>query len=251
MPLNLEETFREFAGESASGLGTDPAPAAPRAPARPAAAPAAIPAEVDEDAGEAIVSKNFKIMGDLNCHDVLRIEGYVEGNIECRTLTVCESARIKGNIRAKTVNMSGKVIGTIEAGTLTLNRPAIVAGDLVVHDQLGIEPGAGPASGSAGRPRNESYEQPGAAGAQYPGHPGRVTAPRRTPAPRHWQVEAETGGTKKPGNPYPTFGVRVSPPTRGCGPHGTGKPHPRALWFLTLQGLVVPCSPKSKPYLKT
>ena len=45
-------------------------------------------------------------------------------------------------IRAKTVNMSGKVIGTIEAGTLTLNRPAIVAGDLVVHDQLGIEPGA-------------------------------------------------------------------------------------------------------------
>jgi cytoskeletal protein CcmA (bactofilin family) len=38
--------------------------------------------------------------------------------------------------------MSGKVIGTIEAGTLTLNRPSIVAGDLIVHEQLGIEPGA-------------------------------------------------------------------------------------------------------------
>lgn len=151
MPLNLEETFREFAGDAASGLGTDTAPAATTAaPARPATAPAqapvqipaAIPADVDDDASEALVSKNFKIMGDLNCHDVLRIEGYVEGNIECRTLTVCESARIKGNIRAKTVDMRGKVIGTIEAGTLTLNRASIVAGDLIVHDQLGIEPGA-------------------------------------------------------------------------------------------------------------
>lgn len=144
MPLNLEETFREFAGEAASGLGTNPAPAAatPVAQPRPAAVPAEIPADVGEDVGEAIVSKNFKIMGDLNCHDVLRIEGYVEGNIECRTLTVCESARIKGNIRAKTVDMSGKVIGTIEAGTLTLNRASIVAGDLIVHEQLGIEPGA-------------------------------------------------------------------------------------------------------------
>lgn len=158
MPLNLEETFREFAGDAASGLGTDPAPAATAAPAQPAAAntavapaqpapapaavPANVPADIGEETGEALVSKNFKIMGDLNCHDVLRIEGYVEGNIECRTLTVCESARIKGNIRAKTVDMSGKVIGTIEAGTLTLNRPSIVAGDLIVHEQLGIEPGA-------------------------------------------------------------------------------------------------------------
>jgi len=158
MPLNLEETFREFAGDAASGLGTDPAPAA--TPAQPAAAntavtpapaqsptqaqpaPANVPADIGEETGEALVSKNFKIMGDLNCHDVLRIEGYVEGNIECRTLTVCESARIKGNIRAKTVDMSGKVIGTIEAGTLTLNRASIVAGDLIVHEQLGIEPGA-------------------------------------------------------------------------------------------------------------
>ncbi|HUT51401.1 MAG TPA: polymer-forming cytoskeletal protein [Alphaproteobacteria bacterium] len=143
MPLNLEETFREFAGEAASGLGTDAAPAQATATNTAAPAPAHPVQEAGEDdAGEAVVSKNFKIMGDLNCHDVLRIEGYVEGNIECRTLTVSESARIKGNIRAKTVIMSGKVIGTIEAGTLTLNRPAIVAGDLIVHDQLGIEPGA-------------------------------------------------------------------------------------------------------------
>jgi len=169
MPLNLEETFREFAGDAASGLGTDPAPAATAAVAQPAATntavapaqspaqaqpapaavpanvpavPANVPADIGEETGEALVSKNFKIMGDLNCHDVLRIEGYVEGNIECRTLTVCESARIKGNIRAKTVDMSGKVIGTIEAGTLTLNRASIVAGDLIVHEQLGIEPGA-------------------------------------------------------------------------------------------------------------
>ncbi|MDH3234681.1 MAG: polymer-forming cytoskeletal protein [Alphaproteobacteria bacterium] len=147
MSLNLEETFREFAGEAASGLGTDAAPEQAATAETPTTNAAAAPAKPvqgasEDDAGEAVVSKNFKIMGDLNCHDVLRIEGYVEGNIECRSLTVSESARIKGNIRAKTVIMSGKVIGTIEAGTLTLNRPAIVAGDLVVHDQLGIEPGA-------------------------------------------------------------------------------------------------------------
>jgi cytoskeletal protein CcmA (bactofilin family) len=180
MPLNLEETFREFAGDAASGLGTDTASAGPAQPAatntavapapaqspaqtQPAPAPANVPADIGEETGEALVSKNFKIMGDLNCHDVLRIEGYVEGNIECRTLTVCESARIKGNIRAKTVDMSGKVIGTIEAGTLTLNRASIVAGDLIVHDQLGIEPGAH-FEGSCKRVTTKKPAQPQAQG---------------------------------------------------------------------------------------
>jgi len=205
MPLNLEETFREFAGDAASGLGTDTAPAQPvavsnaaptpahapapthapaaTAAAAPASVPANVPADIGDETGEALVSKNFKIMGDLNCHDVLRIEGYVEGNIECRTLTVCESARIKGNIRAKTVDMSGKVIGTIEAGTLTLNRACIVAGDLIVHEQLGIEPGAH-FEGSCKRVSTKKAAQPqGQAPVQGQAQP-QVQAKQAAPAAR-------------------------------------------------------------------
>jgi len=136
MSLDFEEAFSGAAGETPTAADKSADQVAKPDTGSDQGAPS------DEDGGEAVVSKNFRIQGDLNCHDVLRIEGYVEGNIECRTLTVAESARIKGNIRAKTIQMSGKVIGTIEAGSLTLNEKAMVSGDLVVHESLGIEPGA-------------------------------------------------------------------------------------------------------------
>lgn len=94
------------------------------------------------DGGKSIVSKNFSIVGDLTCQDVLHIDGSVEGNIECQKLTVSEGGRIKGDIRADTVDMHGTLTGAIDARVLTLNKSSNVVGDIVVHETLGIEPGA-------------------------------------------------------------------------------------------------------------
>jgi cytoskeletal protein CcmA (bactofilin family) len=178
MSFNLENVIREITDKAGSDQGTEAPPAPPARLDAALSKKAAAPVDQSEHPGQAqrttqaershqtershqaeranqgpnrtegqeedraIVSKKLKVMGDLYCEDVLRIEGYVEGNIECRSLTVCQSASITGNIRAQSVNMSGTVDGTIEAGALTLNRSAIVSGDLLVHETLVIEAGA-------------------------------------------------------------------------------------------------------------
>jgi len=180
MSFNLENVIREITDRAGSDEGTEAPPAPPARLDAALSAKAGAPVNQSERPGRtlrsnrtersnetprsdqsehsdeiqrpnrtqgheedcAIVSKKLKVMGDLFCEDVLRIEGYVEGNIECRSLTVSRSASIKGNIHAQSVNMSGTVDGTIEAGALTLNRSAIVSGDLLVHETLVIEAGA-------------------------------------------------------------------------------------------------------------
>ncbi|MHA1536126.1 MAG: polymer-forming cytoskeletal protein [Alphaproteobacteria bacterium] len=105
------------------------------------AANAGADAGLGED-GKSIVSKNFSIVGDLTCEDFLQIDGSVEGNIACRQLNVSESGRIKGDIRADTVEMHGTLTGAIDARVLTLSKSSNVVGDIVVQESLGIEPGA-------------------------------------------------------------------------------------------------------------
>lgn len=99
-------------------------------------------APASNEAGKSVVGKNFSIVGDLTCQDVLHIDGSVEGNISCQQLTVGEGGRIKGDIHADTVDMSGTLTGDIEARVLTLYKTSNVVGDIVVHESLGIEPGA-------------------------------------------------------------------------------------------------------------
>ncbi len=91
---------------------------------------------------KSVVGKNFSIHGDLTCQDILHIDGSVEGNISCQQLTVGEGGKITGDIRADTVDMSGTLTGAIEARVLTLYKTSNVVGDIVVHESLGIEPGA-------------------------------------------------------------------------------------------------------------
>lgn len=95
-----------------------------------------------DDGGKSIVSRNFSIVGDLTCQDALHIDGSIEGNIACQQLTVSEAGRIKGDIRADTVDMHGALTGAIDARVLTLSKSSNVVGDIVVHETLGIEPGA-------------------------------------------------------------------------------------------------------------
>ena len=118
------------------------APSAVRGNGAAKAAEKTRPAPAAGEATQSVVSGNFQIVGDLTCHDVLLIEGSVEGNIECEMLTVGPSGRIKGEIRADTVLLSGTLIGAIEARVLTLSSTAKAEGNLAVAESLGVEPGA-------------------------------------------------------------------------------------------------------------
>ncbi len=88
-----------------------------------------------------IISADMSIRGDLNGGGDLQIEGKVFGKIDVGHLVVAEGGSVEGEIIAKAVRISGQMVGSIQAGSVTLTPTARVQGD-IHHDVLAIEAGA-------------------------------------------------------------------------------------------------------------
>ena len=102
---------------------------------------APIPVEPPRSGVPSIISADLKIVGDLNSGGDLQIDGAVEGDIASRSLTIGESAVVRGVLVAETVRIYGSVIGEVRANTVTLSKTARVEGD-VIHQSLTMEAGA-------------------------------------------------------------------------------------------------------------
>lgn len=88
-----------------------------------------------------IISPDLHVVGDLVSGGDIQVDGQVEGDIQSRTVTVGESAHVRGSISAETVRVCGSVTGQIRGNTVSLDRTARVQGD-IMHASLAIEPGA-------------------------------------------------------------------------------------------------------------
>ncbi len=88
-----------------------------------------------------IVSKDLKIVGNLQTQQDILIEGKVEGDISARVLTVRETAEIEGHIRAEEAILEGFVKGEVRGSKIRLNKSARVQGD-IIHGTIAIEAGA-------------------------------------------------------------------------------------------------------------
>ena len=109
-----------------------PAPASQPQPARDPVKPPGVPS---------VISRDLKIVGNLQCAGDIQIEGAVEGDIRSKSVTIGESAQVSGSIHADTVRVSGAVQGEIEANSVTLEKSGKVTGD-IIHQTLTIEAGA-------------------------------------------------------------------------------------------------------------
>ena len=116
----------------------------PREPALPESLPQSdvpVSAERPRSGVPSIISADLKIVGDLNSGGDLQIDGAVEGDITSRSLTIGESAVVRGVLMAETVHIYGSVIGEVRANSVTLSKTARVAGD-ITHQSLIMEAGA-------------------------------------------------------------------------------------------------------------
>lgn len=105
-----------------------PAPSGPVAQSRPSNNPS-------------IISKDLKIVGNLQTPNDIIVEGKVEGDISARNLTVKESSEIEGHIRAEEAILEGFVKGEVRGSKIRLNKSARVQGD-IIHGTIAIEAGA-------------------------------------------------------------------------------------------------------------
>ena len=88
-----------------------------------------------------IISKDLKIVGNLQSPNDIIIEGTVEGDISARNLTVKETSEIEGHIRAEEAILEGFVKGEVRGSKIRLNKSARVQGD-IIHGTIAIEAGA-------------------------------------------------------------------------------------------------------------
>ncbi len=79
-----------------------------------------------------VVAKDSRIKGELTGTAGVRIEGQVEGNVTVDgPVEVAEGAKVHGEVKGRTVRVSGEVVGNIHALQLIeLLGPGSVKGDL-------------------------------------------------------------------------------------------------------------------------
>jgi len=90
------------------------------------------------------IGRSVFIRGELSGSEDIYVDGQVEGNIQLsgNSLTVGPNGRIRANITAKNVMVSGSVEGNIDAGERTdMRKSAVVKGDVRTR-RIAIEEGA-------------------------------------------------------------------------------------------------------------
>jgi cytoskeletal protein CcmA (bactofilin family) len=88
-----------------------------------------------------LVAEGVRLKGDLATDGDLHLDGALEGDLRVGRLTIGESGLVAGTIQAETVEVRGRVMGTISARQVRLLATARVDGD-INHTELSIEAGA-------------------------------------------------------------------------------------------------------------
>lgn len=90
-----------------------------------------------------LVAAGISIVGDVTGEGTIRIDGVVEGTLNCRTVVISETGTVDGKIKADTVTISGRFKGKAHCRDITLTATADANGELAVGGTLVIEPRAG------------------------------------------------------------------------------------------------------------
>lgn len=88
-----------------------------------------------------LVAEGVAIRGDLSTAGDLHLDGALEGDLKAGRLTLGETGSVTGGIQADSVEIRGRVKGTIAARQVRLCASARVDGD-ITHAELSIDAGA-------------------------------------------------------------------------------------------------------------
>jgi len=87
------------------------------------------------------IGTEVTVSGDLASDAQFQIDGRIDGNVRCVSLSQGPEGTIAGNIFAEEVRLAGTVEGMVAAGTVVIEATARILGD-VAYDTISIEAGA-------------------------------------------------------------------------------------------------------------
>ncbi|MEO1406264.1 MAG: polymer-forming cytoskeletal protein [Pseudomonadota bacterium] len=126
--------------------------------------------------GASILCSDVEIKGSINSQGALQIDGKVEGDVSAGDITIGSSGQILGEVKAETLRVKGRIVGSIRARKVELETGASVEGD-IFHAALIIQPDAS-FEGQVRREENplkESAPKPAAQAAPAPTAPAATT----------------------------------------------------------------------------
>ncbi len=116
----------------------------PKEPEQPAFKPA-LPderkAEVPRHVQHSVIGVDTTVTGDLESAGDISVEGSVEGNITCRTLTLRGEPTIIGDVHAEAVHVCGRFSGALRVKKVVLTKAARMTGD-IYYETLELQEGA-------------------------------------------------------------------------------------------------------------
>jgi len=87
------------------------------------------------------ISSEMTVVGKIVCNGIIKIYGFVEGELSASNAIIADGARIDGDIVAEELTIGGRVKGNIYAHRVKLRDTAVVEGD-IYHRSLSIDENA-------------------------------------------------------------------------------------------------------------
>lgn len=100
-----------------------------------------LPVDVPKNAIPSIISKDLNILGNLVSDGLIEVEGKIEGNIICASVTIRQSGSVKGDVVAEVVQIDGEVRGLIKARHVRVSDTGRITG-VIMYETLSIKDGA-------------------------------------------------------------------------------------------------------------
>ncbi|CAN7339333.1 polymer-forming cytoskeletal protein [Phenylobacterium sp. LjRoot164] len=88
-----------------------------------------------------LISQDLTLEGGIVGEGELHVDGVIRGDVRVGRLTLGDTGHIEGSIQAESVDIRGRIIGTVTAKQVRLYGTAYVDGD-ITHEQLSVETGA-------------------------------------------------------------------------------------------------------------
>lgn len=99
------------------------------------------PANTTKGRVPSVISADMQVLGNVVCEGMLDLDGKIDGNVRCHTVSVRMNGRVHGDVIGDTVHVYGNVEGTIKARSVMLYNSARVQGT-IMYESLTIEDGA-------------------------------------------------------------------------------------------------------------
>ncbi len=120
---------------------TNPGAATPPEPAFQPSTPPPAPMTPHAKKGPSVIAADMTLEGNVTGGGELQIDGSIKGDVRAERVTIGETGQVDGGVFAESVEVRGKVIGSITAKQVRLHGSCHMDGD-ITHEQLAMEIGA-------------------------------------------------------------------------------------------------------------